>query len=212
MHVGARGRQGRGPAQGFSLLEVVIAAGLLLLTITIVTATAVSLSEAGSRLRRTMAVDRVLRGEAERLRALPYCAASYPAMTQAEVAAGRPADDLVGGLFPHAMVSLNRDDARFVAGGAPGDEPAGAFVTVIAIDDVTITRVARFLADGGSSPMGADAVVGWGLWGATPPPAAAVDVELRARAGGLHRECRLVCGALVPEASGTDAGSSGGNQ
>ena len=77
----------RGGSAGFTLLEVVVAGGILLLTIAAVTFCVVNVSRAGARLERSMDADRAVRQVAQRLRLLPYCAGSYP---QAANGSGSP--------------------------------------------------------------------------------------------------------------------------
>lgn len=193
---------------GFSLFEVVIAAALLLLTVAVVTTTVVNASAAGSRLRRTMAVDRALAREVERLRALPYCAPAYPAVAEGEYVAGDEAGGAVGVVFPHAVAARNTASARFVTGHIPGDAPAGSFVSVREIDGVTVTMVARFVAHGVAEPLGAAAVTGWATWRASPPPAGAVEVHLRAALEGIERAGRVRFVSLTASrvAAATDEG------
>jgi type II secretory pathway pseudopilin PulG len=186
------------PRGGFSLLEAVVAAGLLLMTVTVVTATVLNASRAGSRLDRAMTVDRALRREVERLRSLPYCAPAYPAITQGEWEVADGAADLLDAVFPHAVVAANRGGARFVAVAGGNEEPAGCFVTLRDVDGVSITCVARFLADGGSAPLGPEAVAEWAVWRFAPPPADGLEVRVFAEHDGLRREQRVVRAALPP--------------
>ena len=76
MHVTARGWRDDVSPGGFSLLEAVIAAGLLLLTVTAVSLCVGSAVRAGARLERTREADAALQLSAERLRSLPFCASS----------------------------------------------------------------------------------------------------------------------------------------
>ncbi len=101
-------------AAGFSLLEVVIAAGLLLMTITAVTACITSVSRGGARAEAEMDADRAVCAVAERLRGLPFCAAPYP---DSAAIRGPGAGDLVAAVFPHARVSENAETAYYVAAG-----------------------------------------------------------------------------------------------
>lgn len=210
MCVTARRRPARSLREGFSLLEVVIAAGLVMATVTVVTATVVNASRAGSRIDSSMTVDRVLRREVERLRALPYCAPSYPTMSQPHWAEGCSAEDLVGAVFPHAVASANRESARYVIVGATAEQPAGSFVTCEEVDGLSLTRVARFLAAEGSEPLGPDASAGWAVWCASPPPAAALEVRVNVVEGDVRREGRIVHAALPPVTSELGASGSGG--
>ena len=59
-------------SSGFSLVEVVVASGLLLMTITAVTFCVTSVSASGARLQGVMDADRAVRLVAERLAAVPF--------------------------------------------------------------------------------------------------------------------------------------------
>ena len=109
MRVNDVGKTGR-PCSGFSLLEVAIAAAVLFMTVTAVSAAVVGVSRSGARLRASMDADRAVRSEAERLRALPYCAVSYP---QPGAAQGANGPDLVAAVDIVAVAPdhLNVTDA-----------------------------------------------------------------------------------------------------
>ena len=167
------------PCGGFSLLEVVIAAALLLMTVTAVSATVVGVSRAGARLGASMDADRAVRSEAERLRALPYCAASYPQPG----ARGEEAPDLVAAVFPHALTAQNAPSARYVAAAEESGAPAGSFVTLLTRDGVVVRCVARFLAGPDGPELGPGQLAGWDLTGSDTPPAPALSVVLSAEPG-----------------------------
>ncbi len=99
MRLNVQSRLARGGSAGFTLLEVVVAGGILLLTIAAVTFCVVNVSRAGARLERSMDADRAVRQVAQRLRLLPYCASSYP---QAANESDTHAGDLIAAVFPHA--------------------------------------------------------------------------------------------------------------
>lgn len=197
----------RGSRDGFSLLEAVVAAGLLMLTVTVTTATILNASRAGSRLDRAMTVDRALRREVEGLRALPFCAPAYPAFTQEEWEMADGAADLLAAVFPHAVVGANREGARFIAVAGGSEEPAGCFVTLEDVSGVRITCVARFLAAGGSAPLGPEALAGWAVWRVAPPPAGGLEVRVIAEQNGLRREQGFVRRALSPLPAAADGGA-----
>lgn len=113
-------RPAPGATGGFTLLEAVMAAGLVLLTVTAVTLCVVTVSRAGAGIERSMDGDRAAWRVSERLRALPFCAGSYP---QAAAAGGR-APDLVAAVFPHSDPALNTLSARYVAVAVDGGRPA----------------------------------------------------------------------------------------
>ena len=153
MHVTARLRDRQRSTAGFSLLEVVVAAGLLLMTIAAVTACITNSSAAEARLQAAMDADRAVRAVAERMRSLPFCAATLPAPSSAR---GPAATDLVAAVFPHARVAENTEAARYiVVAGEEGDAPPGSFVTLVEERGVELRCVAVFLADEGGAALGA---------------------------------------------------------
>jgi hypothetical protein len=189
---------------GFSLLEAVIAAGLLLMTVTAVTLCVANVSGAGARLERTMDADRAARRVAERLRTLPFCAPAYP------LPAGEPSShDLVGAVFPHAQPSWNTASARYV--GAAGDPvaPQGSFVTLIEDHGVKVRCVAQFLS-GPDGPRADPAdVEEWGGGDSVAPPAPALAVELVAVGPGGDRCVRFAGTALARPFADPEGGAPG---
>jgi hypothetical protein len=173
-------RRGQAGA-GFSLLEVVIASALLLITIAAVTTCVVSISRAGTRLGETMNRDRAVRAVADRLGALPFCADSYP---QINAESANPAGDLVAAVFPHARPAQNTATASYAAGGE-GEAPAGSFVTWLTEDGVQVKCVARFLAGlDGVTALGPEDLVGWDAAAAGAPPAPTLAVRVTVEGGG----------------------------
>lgn len=192
MHVTAVTRAKRRGAGGFSLLEAVIAAGILLTTVAAVSLSVGAGVRATARLERTMSADRAVRSVAERLRSLPYCAASPPAAP-----AGGAATDLVAAVFPHALAWKNTARARFVHGADPDAAP-GAFVTVWDEGGVEVGCTATFLR-GAAGPRLSDVdLAGWDVEQAAEPPAPALEVVVRAVGPGGVRTARLVLCALAP--------------
>ena len=188
-------RRGRGRrehrAAGFSLLEAVIAAGLVLMTVTAVTVCVGSVSRAGVRLDKTMDADRAVRGVAERLRALPFCAPAYPLPTD------QPAGpDLVAAVFPHATPWRNIPAARYVDAAGDAAAAPGSFVTLIEQDGVEVRCVARFLTGPDGPSLGPPDVAGWDGGASGEPPAPAIAVELSAQGAGQARGTVLVRTAL----------------
>ena len=179
------------PCGGFSLLEVVIAAALLFMTVTSVSAAVVGVSRAGARLRDSMDADRAVRSEAERLRTLPYCATSYP---QPGGGYGADGADLVAAVFPHAVVAQNAPSAQYVAAADGSGAPAGSFVTLVTRDGMVVRCVARFLEGPDGLQLGPEQLAGWDLALADAPPAPTLSVTLSADPGG--RSIRLVRSAL----------------
>lgn len=191
MHLTARDTGRDHADEGFSLLEAVIAATLLLVTITAVTTCVAGVSNAGSRLAETMDRDRALRRVSERLCALPFCAGS-PA--QAGAGAGDPAGDLVATLFPHASPGQNTPAACYVTTGGDDTAPAGSFITVLTEDGVPVTCVARFLTGPDGPVLGPFDLAGWDAASGVAPPAPTLSVVLMVEGG--TRSVALVRSAM----------------
>ena len=179
-------------SSGFSLIEVVVASGLILTTITAVTLCATSVSASGARLRSVMDADRAVRRVADRLAAMPFCAAGP--------SAGSPSssvtDDLVGAVFPHADASRNTPGARYVSTAGEG-VPAGAFATLFREGEVEVVCVARFLAAEDGPPLGPVAVEGWAVGDVAQPPGCALSVHLTAMSRGAQRSASFTRAALA---------------
>ena len=190
MRLSTVARSGR-PSGGFSLIEVVVAASLLFMTVTAVSAMVVGVSHAGARLRSSMNADRAIRSEAERLRSLPYCAASYP---QSGGGRGANGEDLVAAVFPHAVITQNEPSACYLAAADESGAPAGSFVTLAPRDGVVVRCVACFSSAAGGPVLGPESLAGWDMAGSDAPPAATLIVTLSADPGA--RSIRLVRSAL----------------
>jgi hypothetical protein len=177
----------------------VIAAGLVLMTVTAVTFCVGNVSRAGVRLDKTMDAERAVRGVAERLRALPFCAPAYP------LPIDRPAGpDLVAVVFPHATPWRNSPAARYVDAAGDAEAASGSFVTLVEQDGLEVRCVARFLAAPDGPSLGAAEVAGWDGGASGEPPAPAIAVELVAQGPGPACRTVLVRTALgspplVPE-------------
>jgi hypothetical protein len=204
MHVKAPRSWGRRAAAGFSLLEAVIAAGLLLLTVTAVSTCVAAVVHAGARLERTRDVDVALQSGAERLRSLPFCAQSLPAQPESP-----PASDLCAAVFPHASSWKNTPGARYVDASSDPAEPPGSFVTVSDERGVEVRCTAWFLRGADGPRLAPADLLGWDRETAEEPPGPALEVVLAARAPGGERTVRLVLLALAPVlASVTVAGAA----
>jgi hypothetical protein len=178
-------------AGGFTLLEAVMVAGLVLLTITAVTLCVVNVSRAGVRFEQGMDGDRAAWRVAERLRALPFCAGSYP---QARTPAGDPASDVVVAVFPHADSARNTASARYAPVAGDG-ESAGSFVTLFIEDGVQVECVARFRAGPDGPELGPEILSGWDSGSASAPPSGTLSVTLGVPGGG--RRTSFVRSALL---------------
>jgi hypothetical protein len=173
---------------GFSLLEVVIASGLLLLTVTSVTAAVAGVSHAGRRAEVTLQADAVVQSVVARLAGLPFCGAELPAASPGDFAG---ATDLLAAVFPDAGAERDTADARYVAtdeGGVPG----GSFVTRFAQDGVAVTCVARFRHGADADWLSPADLAGWDVTVSTRPPASVLVVDVVVAGGGAPRTGRLV--------------------
>ena len=194
---------------GFSLIEVVVAAGLLLMTIAAVTACVANSGSAQARLQASMDVDRAARAVAERLRSLPYCAAALPAPGSAR---GPYATDLVAAVFPHSRVAENMEAARYiVAAGQEADAPPGSFVTLAEESGVEVRCVAVFLASEGGSALSVVELDGWSVSEMAAPPSAVLLVRVTATGHGASRRVSVMRSALtVPTVGRQWSSGSGG--
>jgi hypothetical protein len=194
MHV--RGCTGASTAcrrpSGFSLVEVVVASGLLLMTITAVTFCVTSVSASGARLQGVMAADRAVRLVADRLAAAPF----YRSSSDAGNASDTEVDDLLGVVFPHADVTRNTPNARYVRSDG-GGVAAGAFVSVFTEGGVDVVCVARFLVAEDGPPLEPAAVEGWAQVDGDRPPGCALSLELTATSRGTARRAGFVRAALA---------------
>jgi hypothetical protein len=195
MHVTARPGGRQRSTTGFSLFEVVVAAGLLLMTILTVTACVTSAGAGRGRLAAAMDSDRAMRAVAERLRSLPFCAASLPAPSSAR---GSAATDLVAAVFPHARVAENTEVARYIiAAGEEADTPPGSFVTLVEENGVEVRCVARFLASEGGEGLSAAELSGWSVSEGATPPSAVLLVRITALTHGTARAVTVMRSALT---------------
>ena len=174
-------------AQGFSLLEVVIAAAIVLMTVTAVTACVTTVSRVGQRMETGMRDDRALASVAEWLRSLPYCADELPAPSDS---GGPGARDLVAAVFPHACSWANTQHARFVTVDEDG-AAAGSFVTRLVEDGVVVVCVARFRA-ADADLLSPEDVEGFDVTVSDRVPSAVVELTLTTEGPSGPRTCRLV--------------------
>jgi hypothetical protein len=193
-------------ASGFSLVEAVVASGLLLMTITAVTFCVTSVSASEARLQGVMGADRAIRLVADRLVAAPF----YRASSDAGSASDPQIEDLLGVVFPHADVTRNTLMARYVPSDGE-DVAAGAFVTVFTEGGVDVQCVARFLVAEDGPPLEPAAIEGWALADGDRPPGCALSLQLKATIHGTARRANFTRAALamapVPTATPT-AGST----
>lgn len=196
------------PAAGFSLLEVVVAAGLLLMTIAAVTALVTNSGAAKAHLQSAMDADRAVGVVAERLRSLPFCADVYPDPGSSR---GSAATDLVAAVFPHARVAENTEAARYIVlAGEEGDAPPGSFVTLAEESGVEVRCVAVFLAREGGAALGAAQLDGWSVSELAAPPSAVLLVRVTAASHGAARTVSVMRSALTGPTVGQRRSSNQG--
>ena len=191
-------KSGRRGAPGFSIIEAVVAAAILMLATTGVS----GVVTASLRAERAEAVQQQLeqrvQAELARLSALPY--------VLPEAAPGPEGMDpvqarsLLGAVFPHALVMHNTATASFVPGSS-GD--GGTFTTVRAEAWGSMRVTGRFVSAGDAawSPAPATCIEGWAVWLEATPPSPAVQVTVEASSSGPrpHRaEASAILDALRP--------------
>jgi hypothetical protein len=194
MHVNGRTGRLRAHARssGFSLIEVVVASGLLLLTIIAVTFCVTSVSAGGGRLQAVMDADRAVRLVADRLVAMPF----YGSDAGAGAPLGLQVEDLVGAVFPHADAARNTPAARYVHSNGE-DAPPGSFVTVFTEGVVEVVCVARFLPAEDGPPLEPVVLEGWALADGDQPPGSALAIHLTATSRGTTRSADIIRAALA---------------
>lgn len=130
--------------RGFSLLEAIVAVGILACTVLAVTGM-VSLAQGQTvRCSHEQQARQVVANAVEDLRALPFLRSS-PASV-----AGQGGEDLVGTVFPHARVSQNSDTAYYSPEGSE-EWPAGSFISSCQASCGYLTMAATFVR---STPLG----------------------------------------------------------
>jgi len=197
----SHGRSATGRAAGFTLIEAIVAAAILLLTSAGVTgAVTASLRAHGIEAAQTRLEQRV-QAEAARLGALPYVLpAPPPGIEGYDPGAAR---SLLQAVFPHALAASNTTAAFFT----PASPGAPATFTTVADHEWGSLRVAASFvtaADGVWEPAAAAAVEGWAVWLNDTPPAPAVLVTVRSSSSGspAHAaEVTLVLDGLRPMVS-----------
>jgi len=168
-------RSRRAGDAGLTLLEVMAATAIMLVTCAAVTTVTVTAAQAGGRARLSAAADSALLAEAARLRSLAFFALlppDWPTRRQA------PVPSAVGELYPHADVALNAGDMRILIDGPS----AGAFETSVIVQGRTVRRIACMARCevAGWRPVPFAAVEGWHAWetGAVPAEALLVRLEV----------------------------------
>jgi len=179
---------------GFSLIEALVAAAILLATCLTASAILLNAMGAGRLMDRRAAVDEVLASERARLAVLPYYA-----LTAAPVDGASwwdpEAPSLLAQVFPHGLASRNTASAFYRE-----DREGAVFVTQRTLCGVDIRCEARFVRwdRTGWTALPVASVAGWAVWQSAALPAAAVEVRLIATAGTRTSALWMRLGALPP--------------
>jgi type II secretory pathway pseudopilin PulG len=162
--------------RGFTLVEVVFAASLLLLTVVCVTPLLVGSQRTASRESRAAGARRLAQSTLEQLRSLPFAPSNPPPAA----AATDPDDSVLAALFPHADAARNDPD-DFIVLADGGSWPSGTFVTRRAAGAYLVTTASRFAAatPGGFSAVPAARLAGYDLSSSDELPSGALDVGVR---------------------------------
>jgi len=185
----------RAEQQGFTIVETVVAAAILLATCVGVSSVLSSALKADASVGRRDRLEEVLAAECQRLAALPY----FEQGAGAGVAGGDPARDcLVADVFPWARSDWNTEDAFYL--GASSNDPAGTFVTTRRVGEVAVRRRAVFRADerDESVGLGPGQLYGWDCAMSARPPATTLAIEVEATTGGRTASRTLLLTALRP--------------
>jgi hypothetical protein len=183
------------PQAGFTILEAVIAAALLLATCVATSGVVSSATKADGAADLRDRLEAALTRECERLAALPFSSADDGVAGSGE---GASAGSLVSEVFPFARPELDTERAYIV--DSPGDDDAGTFVSISDAGDVRVRREAVFVRGDGDRPghVGPADLVGWDCASAARPPATTLAVTVEVSARGRSAIRTLVLSALRP--------------
>jgi type II secretory pathway pseudopilin PulG len=197
---------------GFSLIETVIAAAVLLLTCVAVGGTLGAVLRAESAVRERSALEQVLAAESARLSALPFFVPVAP--PEGAAPGDVPSASLLAVVFPHAHPESNSPAAFYCDGPGPG--APGSFVTLVDADGCALRREARFVVGAGSEwhVVQPAALQGWAVWAGRQVPATTVEIALSTRSGTRTASTSLLLGAfpaaVALPSTPDDGGSQGG--
>lgn len=184
-----------GRQSGFTIIEAVIAASILLATCVAISAVLSGATRAAGAAAHSDRLVQVLTSECQRLAALPYF--------RSNAAAGRPDGapapaSLVSGVFPWAHPELNTDGAYYV--DASGGDEAGTFATTVTEGEVTVRRRAVFLKGDGVNPqrVGPDKLARWDCTSDAWPPASTLEISVEVSRKGHTASRLLLLSALRP--------------
>ena len=190
------------PQTGFTILEVVIAASLLLATCIATSGVLSSATRADGAAELGTHLQGVLASECERLAALPFSADDGTANGDSAPMS------LVSEAFPFARPELNTDLGYFV--DAPGDVDAGTFVSVAVNGPVRIRREAVFASGDGDEQghLGSADLAGWDCTSVARPPATTLRISVQVSERGQSAARTLVLSALRPTVDPSTPASS----
>jgi type II secretory pathway pseudopilin PulG len=189
----------------FTLVEVMVAASLLLLTVTCVTPLLTGSLSAGHRSGRGDEAGRIAESRLEFLRSLPFAPPRPLSPSEAP-----PGACVVGEVFPHADPARNTDDAYVVLADTD-DWPAGTFVTMHALPDgFTMTTGCRFAVAGadGLTPLAPVLLAGYEAADADELPSGVLLVTMVVTWREHGRERQVVRHATRVDESVEDAEDS----
>ncbi len=164
-------------ASGMTLIEVLAATAILMMTCAAVTTVVVTAAQAGSRASGAAQADAALANEEARLRALAF----FSPMTSAAVDDGDWTGSVVGELFPHAEVALSTARGGFRLSGG-----VGSFMTDVWGEGPALVREAWFVSGGSdlAHAIGWEVLSGWRADRCAALPAEALLVRLSMGSGG----------------------------
>jgi hypothetical protein len=184
------------PRAGFTIVEAVVAAALLLATCVAVSRVLDGSIRAEASARHRVRLEEVLTSECQRLAGLPFFVES----AGAGVADGPSApDSLVAEVFPRGLSAQNSDDAFYV--GTSGGDEAGTFVTRSRVGEVTLSRHAVFLEDerDGAALVSSTEVDCWDCTTGAELPATCLAVTIQAAGWGRSLSRTVLLTALRPK-------------
>jgi hypothetical protein len=179
-------------ARGFSLIEALIAAAILLLICLSVTGTVLATMNARRVLDRRLSLEQAAEAERVRLAALPYVRPVLAPIPGNEWRADQKS--LVAEVFPHARPEYNTGHASF------GEDAEGAlFVTRDVKDGVSLERRARLVRKRPSSwvRLATADHPRWAMW-ESRPPATTLEITLIATQDGRSVTRTMRVNALAP--------------
>jgi type II secretory pathway pseudopilin PulG len=181
-----------GGKRGFSLVEALVAAAILLLICLSVTGTVLATMDARSVLDRRLYLEQAADAERVRLTALPYVRPVLAPIPENEWRASETS--LVAEVFPHAQPEYNNGDASFGA-----DQEGALFVTRALRDGVTLERTARFVRRTPSNwvRLSMADLPRWAMW-ESRPPATTLEITLVATQDGRSVTRLMRVTALAP--------------